>query len=178
MTDYTKLIYYLENENAEETMRCIDSIVNNFSFSREKFVEAIIKDTSIENKFFEISKLWLIYLSFANKRRWLNDDRNKFSCMKGELILSNSPYDLPELDNITKYRYWEDVMLKLKDFGYSEFAIRTVLELNKMHRTLQQTFSGAVFYYLYQNKETYEKVINPLINKNELYDDFYKLPMI
>ena len=176
---YSDLRYFLENEDYKGIVSTIDMIVNNFNFSKSTFVAEIQKSKKAENVFDEIAELWLVYLAFAHKRKYLYDARNELSCKKGWMLCKSLDLNWFNDKNSSSYIYWDDKNVQeelLKE--YNSFTLKTISELTKMHRTLQQTFSGAVLYYIGECSEKYSKNIKIMINNHELPDYFYDMPLI
>lgn len=176
---YSDLRYFLENKDIKGITSTIDMLVNNYNFSKKVFATEIQKDEIAEKVFAEIAELWLVYLAFSHKRKYLYDARNELSCKKGWILCKSLNLNWFNDKNISSYAYWEDKNVQeelLKE--YDSFTIKVVSELAQMHRTLQQTFSGAVLYYLGEFSKKYSNNIKLLITNHELPDYFYDLPLI
>lgn len=152
---------YYETENGEELSKdlikklcnSISDMVNSFSFKPEKLTEAILKDTLSRATFKQIALLWVDRLSNAK----YFDGRNEYSVETSKKIAN--------LDNIKESIIFYKKMLLDEEFNLSnclsvDHIFKTAVRIKcpvpvivvefmaREHRTLQQTFSSLVFYFL------------------------------
>lgn len=134
----------------------ISDMVNTLSFKPEKFVEAVLTDSLSRETFLQIALLWIDKMS--NTKEF--DKRNEYSIEVSKKIA--------ELENVKSAIAFYRKMFtdeNLKDFNFSKCtsvdsffktAVRVrcpipviVVEyMSREHRTIQQTFSSLVFYFL------------------------------
>lgn len=135
-----------EKEIASDFMR----IVNNFSFNPKQLAEEL--GNSKEMK--KLAYHWLVVLS---SNSYMTDGRNEIAAKKGK-ELAEIPFIKSKLENLK-----DDMKM-----------IKIALEISREHRTLQQTFSGFVFYYIFISSTAKQQAEIT----NRLGETFYRLPLI
>lgn len=125
-------------------------IVNNFSFKPKELAEELKKSKEMR----QLDFYWLVTISSSN---YMTDGRNEIAARKGR--------ELAEIPFIKKK------MEKLPDDMYK---LNIALEISREHKTLQQTFTGFVFYHILLTST--EKQKEQIIDR--MGEDFYIMPLI
>lgn len=133
-------------EIAKDFMR----ITNNFSFNPKGLAEEL-KNSK------EMKKLALHWLVILKSDSYMTDDRNAIAARKGK-ELAEIPFLKKKLENLKD------------DFQ----MVKICMEISRDHRTLQQTFSGFVFYFILITST--EKQQEQL--KSRFGETFYRMPLI
>lgn len=137
-------------QEAKEISDYFSRVTNNFSFHYQELAEEL-KDSK------EMRQLAFHWLTILRSENYRTDGRNEKAKMRGQ-ELAEVPFIKKKLENLK-----EDVKL-----------IKVAVELSHDHRTLQQTFSKFVFYYiLITCTEKQQKEL-----KEKLGENFYRLPLI
>lgn len=133
-------------EIAREFMR----VTNSFSFDRKGLAEELRNSK-------EMKKLALHWLAILSSNSYMTDDRNAIAARKGK-ELAEVPFLKRKLANLK-----DDVNM-----------VKICMEISRDHRTLQQTFSGFVFYYILitSTAKQQEQIIS------RMGETFYRLPLI
>lgn len=136
-------------QDAKEIAREFMSITNNFSFDRKGLAEELRNSK-------EMKKLALHWLVILSSDSYMTDDRNAIAARKGK-ELAEVPFLKKKLE-------------KLED----EKMVKICMKISRDHRTLQQTFSGFVFYYILitSTAKQQEQIIS------RMGETFYRLPLI
>lgn len=138
------------SKDAKEIAKDFMSITNNFSFDRKGLAEELKNSKEMK----QLALHWLVILKSPNYR---TDDRNAIAARRGQ-ELAEIPFLKKKLDNL------KDDMKMAK----------ICMEISYDHRTLQQTFSGFVFYYILITSTAKQQ--EQLIDR--LGETFYRLPLI
>ncbi len=125
-------------------------ITNNYSFDYKGLAEELKNSKEMK----QLSLHWLAILKSPNYR---TDDRNAIAARKGQ--------------EISEILFLKKKLENLKD---DMKIVKICMEISCDHRTLQQTFSGFVFYYILITAT--EKQREQLINR--FGETFYRLPLI
>lgn len=160
----------LDEEKTKNLLKNLSDFLNNFSFKVEPVVDEISKDSFSSGYFYETCVLWTAYLYRCFKEKKF-DFRNEESVKRGKIIYEETGLDTGLY--LEKVSDLED--LKDEDF----LPERIVYHMSREHRTIQQTFSKMVFYFL-ANK-TYPSLredIQKLIKEGKLFHDFWYLPLV
>lgn len=136
-------------QEARQIAKEFMSITNNFSFDRKGLAEELRNSK-------EMKKLALHWLAILSSNSYMTDDRNAIAARKGR-ELAEVPFLKKKLE-------------KLQD----EKMVKICMEISRDHRTLQQTFSGFVFYYILitVTAKQQEQIIS------RMGETFYRLPLI
>lgn len=138
------------SKDAKEIAREFMRVTNNFSFDRKGLAEELRNSKEMK----QLALHWLVILSSDN---YMTDDRNAIAARKGK-ELAEVPFLKRKLANLK-----DDVKM-----------VKICMEISRDHRTLQQTFSGFVFYYiLITATEKQQEQIT-----SRLGESFYRLPLI
>lgn len=137
------------SKDAKEIAREFMRVTNNFSFDRKGLAEELRNSK-------EMKKLALHWLVILSSDSYMTDDRNAIAARKGK-ELAEVPFLKKKLE-------------KLED----EKMVKICMEISRDHRTLQQTFSGFVFYYILitSTAKQQEQIIS------RMGETFYRLPLI
>lgn len=136
-------------QDAKEIAREFMRVTNNFSFDRKGLAEELRNSKEMK----KLALHWLVILSSDN---YMTDDRNAIAARKGK-ELAEVPFLKKKLE-------------KLED----EKMVKICMEISRDHRTLQQTFSGFVFYYILitSTAKQQEQITS------RMGETFYRLPLI
>jgi len=159
----------LDREQVKKLVSLFTNEVNNFSFKVKDIADEIASDRYTKNLFLEICECYIIalHLLFAHK---LYDGRNEASVMLG-----NKLYYLGISDSGLTEGIEEDI----ESFRSNDLCSYFASLMTREHRTLQQSFSGIVFYMIYTyGRDSLKKEIDKAINDKELYPDFWRMPLI
>lgn len=138
------------SKDAKEISNEFMRVTNNFSFDRKGLAEELRNSKEMK----QLDLHWLVILSSDN---YMTDDRNAIAARKGK-ELTEVPFLKRKLANLK-----DDVKM-----------VKICMEISRDHRTLQQTFSGFVFYYiLITATEKQQEQIT-----SRLGESFYRLPLI
>lgn len=139
----------LKTASTQEIASYFSNEVNNLLFKPEKIAE----EQKSSKQMAELDIYWIKILSDS---RYRTDLRNEASAKAGRQ-LSNIPFVKKKMKLVDNQKM-EDVADKMA----------------MVHRTLQQTFSGLIFYHFLQscNKRESQTLIKVM------GDSFYKLPLI
>lgn len=137
------------SKDAKEISNEFMRVTNNFSFDRKGLAEELRNSKEMK----QLALHWLVILSSDN---YMTDDRNAIAARKGK-ELAEVPFLKKKLE-------------KLED----EKMVKICMEISRDHRTLQQTFSGFVFYYILitATAKQQEQIIS------RMGETFYRLPLI
>lgn len=137
------------SKDAKEISNEFMRVTNNFSFDRKGLAEELRNSK-------EMKKLALHWLVILSSDSYMTDDRNAIAARKGK-ELAEVPFLKKKLE-------------KLED----EKMVKICMEISRDHRTLQQTFSGFVFYYILitSTAKQQEQIIS------RMGETFYRLPLI
>lgn len=138
------------SKDAKEIAKDFMSITNNFSFDRKGLAEELKNSKEMK----QLALHWLVILKSPNYR---TDDRNAIAARRGQ-ELAEIPFLKKKLDNLK-----DDMKM-----------VKICMEISYDHRTLQQTFSGFVFYYILITSTSKQQ--EQLIDR--LGETFYRLPLI
>ena len=149
MTERSIFMIDLKTAQAQEIASCFSREVNNMFFRPDRIAEELLKSKLMK----ELDICWIKTLSSSTYR---TDLRNEASASTGRQ-LAGIPFVKRKTELINSPKM-EDVAKRM----------------SMDHRTLQQTFSGLVFYHFMltcnkREKQTLLKVMG---------DSFYKLPFI
>lgn len=138
------------SKDAKEIAREFMRVTNNFSFDRKGLAEELRNSKEMK----KLALHWLVILSSDN---YMTDDRNAIAARKGK-ELAEVPFLKRKLANLK-----DDVKM-----------VKICMEISRDHRTLQQTFSGFVFYYILitATAKQQEQIIS------RMGESFYRLPLI
>lgn len=125
-------------------------VTNNYSFDYKGLAEEL-RDSK------DMKKLALHWLAVVSSNSYRTDGRNEIAARRGQ-ELAEVPFIKKKIENLK-----EDVKM-----------IKICMEISCDHKTLQQTFSKFVFYYIFLTAT--EKQQEQLISR--LGDKFYMLPLI
>lgn len=138
------------SKDAKEIAREFMRVTNSFTFDCKKLEEELRS-----NK--EMKCLALYWLSILKSPDYRTDDRNAIAARKGS--------ELAEIPFLKK---------KLETLKDNEKMVKICSEISRDHRTLQQTFSGFVFYYILRmSTEKQQEQIT-----SRMGETFYRLPLI
>lgn len=137
-------------QDAKEIAREFMRVTNSFTFDCKKLEEELRS-----NK--EMKCLALYWLSILKSPDYRTDDRNAIAARKGS-ELAEIPFLKRKLENLK-----DDVKM-----------VKICMEISRDHRTLQQTFSGFVFYYILITAS--EKQQEQLVSR--MGEIFYRMPLI
>lgn len=150
----------------------LSMVLNSFSFVYKDIYEEIVSSDNSRKVFENIAYALLFKMSeFYNSGRY--DGRNEYACftatklVRTYMVLENGEYNRTNDKNA-----WS----KADSFIGDIFAFNFASE----HRTLQQTFSKLVFYFLYKQwiNKYGEKFVHEELEKHSISNEFYKCPLI
>jgi len=156
----------IKNKDPKAAYREISGEVNNYGFDRKKALEDIRKDPESEKYFMGLSLLWVKACAEDAKQPWAYDDRNEHSVKICERLAETRLF---QMENVQGYLGQTD----------KRMVRQTVDELRNLHRTLMQTFSSLVFYYLREKAAEDEKVQRAIQKLNlEYVTGWERCPLI
>ncbi len=138
------------SKNAKEIARDFSRLTNNFSFDYKGLAEEL-RDSK------DMRKLALHWLRVVASTSYRTDGRNEIAKRRGQ--------ELAEVSFIKK---------KIENLKEDVKMVEICNEISYDHKTLQQTFSKFVFYYIFltATKKQQEQLID------RLGERFYLLPLI
>lgn len=145
--------------------------LNSLIFKPEKISKEIKEDGIAHAYFAELCEHWVSYLGIAFEEK-LFDMRNESSCKVGKIICDNDVFfNVKREQELFKKEY-----KFLEDYTFDEYlAVKMVSE----HRTIQQTFSKLVLYYLYTyGRPSVKEALQKLVDDKILEEEFWRLPLI
>lgn len=148
-------------QDAKEIAKYFIHVTNNFSFDYKGLAEEL-KDNKNMKK---LALFWLKKVSSHDYMKYNTDGRNELAARRGQ-ELAEVPFLKKKLEKIA------DKSEVLGD--KNDKFLKVVWCIEHDHRTLQQTFSKFIFYFIFINST--EKQQEQLINKFGEY--FYRLPLI
>lgn len=159
----------LDRKKVERLVSLFCNEVNSFSYKTKDIADELAEDRYVKNIFLEMCESYVIslHLSFINR---FYDDRNRIAVERG-----NRLYHL----GISNSGLTEGIEKEIKSCRPINLPSYFAALMSREHRTLQQSFSSIVFYMLYTyGRQTLRKEIDKAIKRNELYSDFWRMPLI
>ena len=145
-----KLLECLEmkdkNGAADELKKSVSLEINSYCFNAKENAAVIFDIKEASASFAKIAAYWICALNFMSKEKWRYDDRNRYAVEMGNKIIFLEPVkkfisetgDPEEIERI----------LSSRRFCKDNMELCFVMQMMDIHRTLQQTFSKTVFYFL------------------------------
>ena len=129
MKKYMEVLKSLRMKKGIGLFNSLDGVINHICFTPYGLVADILSNEDTKHSFGKIATCWL---KMQSKNEHF-DDRNQYSIETAKAIMSSEGV--------------EEVLAPVEDddVWVKEFCEK----MSKNHRTLQQTFSGIVFYYLH-----------------------------
>lgn len=168
-------------ESPKKMAEIISQFVNNLSLDSTQFIDELMSAPKIARmRFSTFSILWLRKLLFFKEMGFF-DLRNQYSVETGAKLYQQLGELLeqfhPEYEGVVTFEELK------KEKGEGLFFESIVIEHVAMdHRTLQQSFSGLVFHWLYEMEkvmpdDTYFSQIGQMVH-HLMEPLFYKAPLI
>lgn len=129
MKKHAEILKSLRMKKGDDLFKSVDGVINNVCFTPYALVSDILSDEDTNRSFGKIATHWL---KTQSENEYF-DARNQYSVETAKNITSSE-----NLNNALTPVTDDDTWVK-------EFCDK----MNKNHRTLQQTFSSVVFYYLH-----------------------------
>lgn len=140
--------------NYQKIAADIEATVNSFSFDPKAEAKAIYEcgEQETKERFLQITAAFTKILAYFHENH-MTDDRNMAACHIASAIMrcpemdefvSKSNYEFDERVG-TNIGVWERIHNEQLDYGG-----RVAIHMTHMHRTLQQRFASACFYYFDQ----------------------------
>lgn len=145
----------------------LSNFLNALNFKFKDLADGISKTDIAKAYFVEICEEWICYLEFLYQNKSY-DARNEESVDKGHILYSNSQLN----KNVCSFNNLEEKSIEFLD-NY------VLYKMSREHRTIQQSFSKLVFYYLKNYaRPTLKDEIIMLINNKILDEYFYDVMFI
>ncbi len=138
------------SKDAKEIAKDFMTITNNYSFDWKGLYEELKNSKEMK----KLALHWIVVVSSSSYR---TDGRNEIAARRGQ-ELAEIPFIKKKIENLK-----DDMKM-----------VKICMEITYDHKTLQQTFSKFVFYYIFMSAT--EKQQEQLISR--LGDKFYMLPLI
>lgn len=181
---------FKEESNVETLVSTFENFVNNFIVDTKKFNESLKnEEEAVKVRFATISLLWIKKCNYLYLQDFY-DLRNEYSVkiaseiynLLGDKLKDFYPeyegYNKEDLKSYAEKR--EDAKNGVKPSPQS-FEVLFVELMARSHRTLQQTFSGMIFNWLYIMSESMNTELFIEVGKviqSNFDDGFYLTPMI
>lgn len=161
----------LKKGNAEDTIRAINDEMNRFGVPIKSLVEEIKADPDTKRKFKALAMLW-IEQEAQNYMQRRYDGRNEYSIGICYELSQQCQTTRNTKNTQSKYQLLAHDIL----YGCENGKVHGI---TSMHRTIKQTFSGLVFYFLESmkgNNREINRMIKPVQKRYGEY--WYSCPMI
>lgn len=158
MIDYDSNLF---KQDSKEIAKYFTRVVNNYSFDYKGLAEELKDNKEMKR----LALFWLKKISSYEYMKYNTDGRNEISARRGQ--------ELSEVSFLK--RKLEKLPEKAEVLGdKNDKLLKVVWCIEHDHRTLQQTFSKFIFYFILITST--EKQQEQL--KSSLGEDFYRLPLI
>ena len=149
MKEILTLLEAMTPENEKELQKAVSRFVNSFSFDHKELVAEIQQSEPANANFRKIVAWWVTCLACMQNFNYYYDGRNEIAVRKGTEISNHPAFlafqkqvlgDIDATFEVSKmFKSWN--AQKLDGLTFCQCETRD-------HRTLQQSFSKIVFYYL------------------------------
>ena len=135
-----------KNVAGDELKKSVSLEINSYCFNAKENAAVIFENKKAAASFAIISVYWICALNFMSKEKWRYDDRNRYAVEMGSKIMFLEP--VKKLISETGDPEKIERFLSSRRFCKDNMELSFVMQMMDIHRTLQQTFSKTVFYFL------------------------------
>lgn len=151
----TKILKVLKEEKSGEIVADkFSGFVNSFIIDEKGFLDALLEEEAdLQNKFTKVCFAWIKKMAYFKKLNWY-DERNRYSvetCYEINKICGERIAELVDGYNGEKHEYDID---DERAYEPVTFEIEFAEKMSRTHRTLEQSFTGLVFKWLIELKDS------------------------